>query len=65
MPSDLAFGQEVIYVAGGDGLSIWTHDQALGQAVRSGRGRQGIVERSWDLDRTRMKTSISRSSIAR
>ena len=29
MPSDLAFGQEVIYVAGGDGLSIWTPDQRL------------------------------------
>lgn len=29
MPSDLAFGQEVIYVAGGDGLSIWTRDRRL------------------------------------
>lgn len=29
MPSDLAFGQEVIYVAGGDGVSIWTPDERL------------------------------------
>jgi hypothetical protein len=29
MPSDLAFGQEVIYVAGGDGLSIWTRERRL------------------------------------
>jgi DNA-binding beta-propeller fold protein YncE len=27
MPSDLAFGREVIYVAGADGLSIWTQDR--------------------------------------
>lgn len=27
MPSDLAFGREAIYVAGGDGLSIWTPDR--------------------------------------
>ena len=27
MPSDLAFGRQAIYVAGGDGLSIWTHDR--------------------------------------
>lgn len=29
MPSDVAFGQDRIYVAGGDGLSIWTPDRAL------------------------------------
>jgi hypothetical protein len=29
MPSDLAFGQEVIYVGGGDGLSIWTPERRL------------------------------------
>ena len=29
MPSDLAFGREAIYVAGGDGLSIWSQDQDL------------------------------------
>ena len=29
MPSDLAFGREVIYVAGGDGLSIWTPERRL------------------------------------
>jgi DNA-binding beta-propeller fold protein YncE len=27
MPSDLAFGREAIYVAGGDGLSIWDKDR--------------------------------------
>jgi uncharacterized protein (DUF924 family) len=27
MPSDLAFGREVIYVAGADGVSIWTKDR--------------------------------------
>ncbi|HUB46515.1 MAG TPA: peptidyl-alpha-hydroxyglycine alpha-amidating lyase family protein [Acetobacteraceae bacterium] len=27
MPSDLAFGREAIYVAGGDGLSIWTPER--------------------------------------
>jgi DNA-binding beta-propeller fold protein YncE len=27
MPSDLAFGREAIFVAGGDGLSIWTKDR--------------------------------------
>ncbi|MEA2791821.1 MAG: hypothetical protein QOG73_4227, partial [Acetobacteraceae bacterium] len=27
MPSDLAFGREAIYVAGADGLSIWTPDR--------------------------------------
>jgi hypothetical protein len=27
MPSDLAFGREAIYVAGADGLSIWTTDR--------------------------------------
>jgi streptogramin lyase len=27
MPSDLAFGKEAIYVAGADGVSIWTHDR--------------------------------------
>jgi sugar lactone lactonase YvrE len=27
MPSDLAFGREAIYVAGADGVSIWTHDR--------------------------------------
>jgi streptogramin lyase len=27
MPSDLAFGREVIYVAGADGVSIWTRDR--------------------------------------
>jgi len=26
-PSDLAFGQDVIYVAGADGVSIWTQDR--------------------------------------
>jgi hypothetical protein len=29
MPSDLAFGRERIYVAGGDGLSIWTLQREL------------------------------------
>jgi outer membrane protein assembly factor BamB len=29
MPSDLAFGRDVIYVAGGDGLSIWTPERRL------------------------------------
>jgi hypothetical protein len=29
MPSDLAFGRDRIYVAGGDGLSIWTPDRTL------------------------------------
>jgi streptogramin lyase len=29
MPSDLAFGREVIYVAGADGLSIWTPERRL------------------------------------
>ena len=29
MPSDVAFGQDRIYVAGGDGLSIWTQDRTL------------------------------------
>jgi DNA-binding beta-propeller fold protein YncE len=27
MPSDLAFGRDVIYVAGADGVSIWTKDR--------------------------------------
>lgn len=27
MPSDLAFGREAIYVAGADGVSIWTRDR--------------------------------------
>jgi sugar lactone lactonase YvrE len=27
MPSDLAFGREAIYVAGADGVSIWTNDR--------------------------------------
>ena len=27
MPSDIAFGREAIYVAGGDGVSIWTRDR--------------------------------------
>jgi DNA-binding beta-propeller fold protein YncE len=27
MPSDLAFGRDVIYVAGADGISIWTKDR--------------------------------------
>jgi len=27
MPSDLAFGREHIYVAGADGVSIWTMDR--------------------------------------
>jgi uncharacterized protein (DUF924 family)/streptogramin lyase len=27
MPSDLAFGREAIYVAGADGVSIWTQDR--------------------------------------
>ena len=27
MPSDLAFGREVIYVAAADGVSIWTPDR--------------------------------------
>ena len=27
MPSDLAFGREAIYVAGADGISIWTKDR--------------------------------------
>jgi hypothetical protein len=27
MPSDLAFGKQAIYVAGGDGVSIWTYDR--------------------------------------
>jgi DNA-binding beta-propeller fold protein YncE len=27
MPSDLAFGRDVIYVAGADGVSIWTQDR--------------------------------------
>ena len=27
MPSDLAFGRELIYVAGADGVSIWTKDR--------------------------------------
>jgi sugar lactone lactonase YvrE len=27
MPSDVAFGREVIYVAGADGVSIWTRDR--------------------------------------
>jgi hypothetical protein len=29
MPSDLAFGREMIYVAGADGLSIWRRDRSL------------------------------------
>jgi sugar lactone lactonase YvrE len=29
MPSDLAFGRDVIYVGGGDGLSIWTAERQL------------------------------------
>jgi DNA-binding beta-propeller fold protein YncE len=28
MPSDLAFGREAIYVAGADGVSIWTRDRS-------------------------------------
>lgn len=27
MPSDIAFGKETIYVAGGDGVSLWTYDR--------------------------------------
>jgi hypothetical protein len=27
MPSDLAFGRELIYVAAADGISIWTKDR--------------------------------------
>jgi len=29
MPSDLSFGHDVIYVGGGDGLSIWTKERRL------------------------------------
>ncbi len=28
-PSDIAFGREAIYVAGADGVSVWTHDRRL------------------------------------
>ncbi|MGC1410555.1 MAG: peptidyl-alpha-hydroxyglycine alpha-amidating lyase family protein [Acetobacteraceae bacterium] len=35
MPSDLAFGRDVIYVAGADGVSIWTKDR--GKLVQFGR----------------------------
>jgi hypothetical protein len=27
MPSDIVFGKETIYVAGGDGVSLWTYDR--------------------------------------
>ena len=37
MPSDLAFGREVIYVAGADGVSIWT--QGPSQAYSPGSRR--------------------------
>ena len=35
MPSDLAFGHDTIYVAGADGLSLWTLDRTL--RLRFGR----------------------------
>ena len=51
MPSDLAFGRDVIYVAGADGVSIWTKDRRQARAVRPRRTVHRRVQRSRHLAR--------------
>ncbi len=67
MPSDLAFGRDVIYVkAGADGVSIWTKDRRK-LSVNLGRDEPFEEARSTCTasGSTRTKTSIWPSSIAR